>query len=339
MSRPRAGVVSAGPTGPARAGVFGVLLRAVGVFLWRAALPRSLPVPPAAGSAGETAPRGAVTLPFVAATVWILALAASVGAAITVSQARGLARDALFGSRNDPGTPLETVADELAAGARSNGWVRLHPEVGPRLIEAAERIRTGRASLTDAAAVYDRFLADISTLPTAARILRGEGLAAPLDAALAKVATPWHRGTLAYEEMRSAVLPYQDLRTRPVTRLKGKLVEAPRDHALGIGVLRPDGSPVEPPQFLRLGGDFDIPLVDRTSIELNAVRLADQSLVSRAVVPILEWTGTFAPAAGLERYAVRFHEETASRAPVPPLLSVDARAEVGYAAMGGDAAR
>ncbi len=359
--------------GPAAVGVGPLLSRAIGVLVWRLAEPESLPVPPAEDAGGGAADGGATAgvapAPDRAARDGAAPgraapgraarhpAAAAIGAASVAAAAIGLALVVIGGAATlamrglgerfaatAPGTPLDETATRLESATAGRWWAIFYPTFGARLARAADSVRGGRDALADLAAAYDACRAEMAARGPAGRLLDGAELARPVAAALARVAWPWHRGTLAFREMHEAIAPYASASGAPIARLRGTIVAAPPGHALAVSLagepsIADAAEPSDPARAERpieVGGRFDLPFDPGARARVSdwlRPRPGDAlGFVEEKEIPLAAWPdGEIAfPREGAV-FAIRLDDEWAKRAPALPALSEAARREVGLA--------
>ncbi len=309
-----------------------LLVRAVGIALWRAADPDSLPVPDpgASGAAGRAAVAGASSLPRVVAAILVVIALAALGVGTVAWLAVGNAVSDFI--HTPPGTPLSVTADRLAHRVDGTWWSALYPSVPARLDRAAESIRSGETELRDLAGVYgrDRLALDRRGLP--ARLLGGAAAVAPVAAALDRVRTPWHRGTLVYQEIEEAVRPYREGGAEAPAKLTAVLVQAPPDHALVAEVTGPDGSRLAASPTLDMGGTLTLPLVAGARIRFTSLVRPEAGAAYRVegetAFALEDWPRSEFTVPGSGAFAFRFDPEAVRKAPPLPPLSAAAQAEI-----------
>lgn len=325
------GRVFALPKGPPSVGPGGLLVRTLGILLWRLADPASLPVP-AVDSEPARAPRpdaGALG----AATRVAAAAAALAGAALlAVALAAFLSTRSLVEqfAVTSPGTPLDETAAHLERSVSGAWWSLFYPSFDARAARAAAAIREGRSALAAAADAYEAAVAGAAATGPVGRLARGAEIVAPVNAALDQVATPWHRGTLAFREIREAVRPYAEGGAEGVARLRGTVKAALPGHALLVTL--DDGRASKP---LEVGDRLDIPLVAGAVVRLtDLARPSDDVpfvVVEDRELPMAAWPESekeiLFPQNGAT-FRVRLDDEWLQKAPPLPPLSASARAEL-----------
>jgi len=305
----------------------GLAARAIGVGLWRAADPRTLPV----RTAHEAAPASAGSTRIIAVGLLVLA------ALVLAAGLHGLARtaEALETALvNRDHLSLLELAERLDREAASPLLAPL-PGVPQGLRRSAASIRDGRDQLLAVAEAQARAATKAESLGLTGRLLRGRALVDPVAAALAGVRRPFHRGTLAYNEVAAQVTPYFVAPSWPVT-LQGRLVDAPSGHSLALS------SPLTAETAPRRAGEQIVLTLrpgDRLHLTAFVLRGGTHEIVEDWEAPIELWDERrFSAPRSAETFSIRF--EPASLALAPPLrpLSRPAQAEIGIGALGSPAA-
>jgi hypothetical protein len=312
-----------------RVGAWRLLLRSLGVLLWRAADPRTLPVRP---DGWENArPDQSRLLPLITILVWAATLlVAGIGLA-SWQHFRSLRSEFL---RIPPGLSLDSTAEHMERAARGP-WLLLNPRACRRIARLAGSVREGQVALQNAAKAYEAAGETLRSLGPVARAERGRTLVEPLGAALGEVRSPWHRETLVYRELQGALAPYLAASSSASRRLQGRLTALTPEHALQLSVLDGDNRPLEAATSpLQPGAGFDLPLVpDGWLLLTDLVRQQRGAFVVRedTRIPLRDWTEQPIrfPRGGAS-VQVHFSGSTAQAAPPFPELSPGARAELGW---------
>ncbi len=326
-----------------RIGLGAALTRALGVLLWRAAQPATLPVPPPspapsradpAQSTRAPAPRPAAQalLRVTAASAWILAVAAFALTAVTAQQIRGLRHDF---QTNPPGLSLQETATRLRSRVESAWWARLYPGLVPRAGELADAVAAGRERLLDAHRIYATVADTVNALGPAGRHAHGPALVRPGLEALERVDRRWHRETLAFHELRNGLAPYRHPAPLQEARLQGRVFQLAAGHALRIEILDPAGDPLEratPP--LVPGDRFDVPWRPGATVLLTdlirPVEGGAYQVHADLRLPIESWSQrAIRFDQGGHLVQVSFDPSTLALAPAIPPLSDAAAAELG----------
>jgi hypothetical protein len=312
-----------------RVGAGRLILRCLGVLLWRAADPRTLPVRPDGWEI--TRPDKSRLLPLIALLGWSAALlVAGIGLA-SWQHFRNLRSEFL---RIPPGLSLDSTAEHMEQAARGP-WLLLNPQACRKIARLAGAVREGQVALHNAAKVYEAAGETLRDLGPVARADRGRALVEPLRAALGEVRSPWHRETLVYRELQGALAPYLAAPSPASPRLQGRLTALTPDHALQLAVLTRDGRPLEAATSpLQPGAGFDLPIVpDGWLLLTDLVRQQRGVFEVRedTRIPLREWTQQPIrfPRGGAS-VQVHFTGATAQAAPSFPDLSPGARAELGW---------
>lgn len=312
-----------------RVGAGRLLLRALGVLLWRAADPRTLPVRPDGWDIMR--PDKSRLLPLLTILGWTVAVSvAGIGLA-SWQHFRNLRSEFL---RIPPGLSLDSTAEHMERAARGP-WLLLNPQACRKITRLAGSVREGQVALQNAAEAYEAAGETLRSLGPVARAERGRALVKPLCATLGEVRSPWHRETLVYRELQGALAPYLAASSSAGLRLQGRLTALTPDHALQLSVLTKDGRPLEAAtSALQAGAGFDLPLVpDGWLLLTDLVRQQRGVFEVRedTRIPLREWTEQPIrfPRGGASAQ-VHFTGSTAQAAPPFPELSPGARAELGW---------
>ena len=312
-----------------RVGAGRLVLRGLGVLLWRAADPRTLPVRPD-GWEIRRPDRGRL-LPLLAILGWLGTLFVAGIGLVSWHHFRNLRSEFL---RIPPGLSLDATAEHLERAGRGP-WLFLNPQACRKVARLAGSVREGQAALQNAAKAYEAAGDTLRGLGPVARADRGRTLVEPLRAALGEVRSPWHRETLVYRELRGALEPYLAPPSSASRRLHGRLTALTPDHALQLSVLTKDGRPLETATSpLEPGAEFDLPFVlDGGLLLTDLVRQQRGVFEVREDMrmPLREWTEQPIrfPRGGAS-VQVRFTGPAAQAAPSFPELSPGARAELGW---------
>lgn len=312
-----------------RVGTGGLLMRFLGVLLWRAADPSTLPVQPD----GPVIPRPVKgrLVSIVTALSWIAALLTAGAGLAAWQHFRSLQAEFL---RNPPGFSLEATAERMDAAA-GGFWRILHPAASRNVTRLAGSVREGTLALQDAARAYEMAGTALRNLGPLARAGRGRTVIEPVRAALAEVHAPWHRETIAYREMQEALAPYLDETEVAGGRIEGRVTALTPGHAIQLQALAVDGRALEKGTFpLQPGNGFDLPLVRDGWLLLTDLVLKERGVfeVREATrIALLEWSEQPVrfPRGGATAQ-VSFSGRTARAAPPFPELSPGARAELGW---------
>lgn len=311
-----------------RVGAGRLLQRGLGVLLWRAADPRTLPVRP---DGWETArPNSGRLLPLLTILVWAMALVAAGLGLASWLHFRNLRSEFL---RIPPGLSLDATAERMEQGARGP-WLLLNPQACRQTVRLAGSVRTGQVALQDAARMYAAARETLRDLGPVVRAERGRAIVEPLRASLEEVRSPWHRETLVYRELHDALIPYVTASPSEMRRLQGRLLALTPEHELQLSVLTADGRPLgEATAPLQPGAEFDLPIVsDGWLLLTDLVRQQRGVLEVRedTKIRVRDWTELpIRFPRGGATVQVRFSGPTAQAAPAFPDLSPGARAELG----------
>jgi hypothetical protein len=333
-SMPSAGDRTSPPSDEGARVVFGVgsgrlLLRCLGVFLWRAADPSTLPVHPAGWVAPAIEAKAARSL--AAPAIWLVALAITGVGAVSRQHFQRVEAQYL---RNPPGVAISVTADQMEKAA-SGPWRLLNPPASRKLVRLAGSVRQGETLLEQAARAYAAAGAEVRDLGPVARAGRARILTAPLRASLATIPTTWHRETVVYRELEQALTPDPTGVTPANRRLQGRLTAVTPDHALQLTVLASDTRPVgAATKVLHPGDGFDLPLPEDGWLVLTDLVRKGQGLLEvreEMRVPLREWTEQPIrfPRGGAS-VQMRFSGPAAWGAGSFPKLSPAARAELGW---------
>ncbi len=312
-----------------RVGAGGLLQRSLGVMLWRAADPRTLPVRPE-GWESARPDRGRL-FPLLAVLVWALTLGVAVAGFGSWHHFRSLRSDFL---RIPPGLSLDAAAEQMEQAARGP-WRLLHPRACRIVTRLAGSVREGQGTLQAAATAYLQAGEMMRGLSPVNRVDRGRSLVEPVHAALTEVRTPWHRETLAFRELQGGIAPYLAGPSPESGRLRGRLAAVTPGHALQLSVLDSGRQPRESPTApLAAGGGFDLPLVpDGWLLVTDLVHQPRGGFEVREEmqIPLREWTeGAIRFPRGEAVAQVHFTSSSDQAAPLLPELSAGARAELGW---------
>ncbi len=312
-----------------RVGAGRLLLRGLGVLLWRAADPRTLPVRPDGWEI--TRPDKSRLLLLITILGWSAALFAAGAGLASWQHFRNLRSEFL---RIPPGLSLDSTAEHMERAARGP-WRLLNPGACRKIVRLAGSVREGQVALQNAARAYEATGETLRGLGPVARADRGRALVEPLRAALGEVRSPWHRETLVYRELQGALAPYVAASSSASRRLQGRLTALTPEHALQLSVLTKDGGPLEAATSpLQPGAGFDLPLVpDGWLLLTDLVRQQRGGFEVRedTRIPLREWTDQpfrFPHDGALMQ--VHFTGQATQAAPSFPELSPGARAELGW---------
>ena len=312
-----------------RVGAGRLLLRGLGVLLWRAADPQTLPVRPDGWEIMR--PDRSRLLPLLTMLGWSAALlVASIGL-VSWQHFRSLRSEFL---RIPPGLSLDATAEHMERAARGP-WLLLNPQACRKIARLADSVREGQVALQNAARAYEAVGETLDGLGPVARADRGRTLVEPLRAALGDVRSPWQRETLVYRELQGALAPYLAAPSSASLRLRGRLTALTPEHALQLSVLTQDGRPLEPATSpLQPGAGFDLPIVPDGWLLLTDLVSKQQGVFEvreDTRVPLREWTEQPIrfPRSGAS-VQVHFTGPAAQTAPPFPELSPGARAELGW---------
>lgn len=312
-----------------RVGAGRLLLRGLGVLLWRAADPRTLPVRPDGWEI--TRPDKGRLLPIITILGWSAALVvAGIGLA-SWQHFRNLRSEFL---RIPPGLSLDSTAEHMERAARGP-WLLLNPQACRKIARLAGSVREGQIALQNAARAYEAAGEALGGLGPVARADRGRALVEPLRAALGEVRSPWHRETLVYRELQGALAPYFAASSSETRRLQGRLTALTPEHALQLSVLTKDGRPLETATSpLQPGAGFDLPIAPDGWLLLTDLARQQRGVFEvreDARIPLREWTEQPIrfPRGGAS-VQVHFTGPAARAAPSFPELSPGARSELGW---------
>jgi hypothetical protein len=316
-----------------RVGPGRLLVRWVGVLLWRCADPSTLPVRPD-GPAVSRREAGRL-LSAVITLSWVATLLVGGAGFAAWQHFRTIQAEFL---RNPPGLSLEATAERMDRGA-GGPWKLLHPVASQQVTILARSVREGARALQDAARAYETAGTALRGLGPVARRSRGRALVEPLRISLDAVRTPWHRETIAYREMHEALAPYLGDAATGDDRLGGRITALTPGHALQLQALAADGHPLEKGTLpLQPGTSFDLPLVRDGWLLLTDLVPKERGVFEireSTRVPLLEWSeepirfprgGAFVQ--------VSFTGRTARAAPPLVELSPGARTELGWPGAG-----
>ncbi len=301
---------------PHQLSLTGLIARSIGVRLWRSAAPASLPVRPPGAAEPASLSRGSTGIALVVSTVAIL------GIALMVLTSQALRRIQVSHIVPRDTRSLGDTRDAMIRESES-WWRWVAPDASSRLRALADQVESGGGELRALAETYGTFQDKMDTsMP--GRVLLGHALATPVGDAMHRVARPWHRQTLVYQEVDLHAGTY--LGTPPgIGALEARVTLTPPSYNLVITVRNGTGELVTTSRRLQLGDLVTVPLRADHTVELAAWSRAGGGglrQVEAVTFPLTSWpAGDIVFPQTELRFRVAFSDSEEGPAPRPRPLS------------------
>lgn len=224
---------------------------------------------------------------------------------------------------------IQATQAALDQAANTFLWRLIVPQVPRRLHAVAAEVGAGSDELHAAVNAYDAFRLEMERLALPARLMQGPERVTPVFHALRSISRPWHRQTLAAQEMRLQIQPFLSSKPPP-NQLSAQLNLAPSGYTLVVTLRDATNALVSSTARMHLGDYVTLPVHREYTVEAAAWQVGSGgvTLAGQISFPLTSWPadGMVMPDGGRFRLAFALADDRL--APAPRMLTREARTQV-----------